>query len=586
MVDKYTEHTIENGISRRRFLSRAVAASAAAGLVAYGGCKPNSPGQDAFSKNLTYGNSPDEGALLSFLPEPEKIDDADIDRTETYDVVVVGAGASGIPAALSALENGATVAVLQKENIAVSQGNSGAGIDLAQSEPAGVEALVAMLMNDNDHRCNPVLLRKWAYNSGEAVTWLIDRASQAGAQVINQGNLQQAHILDINGYKLGYHTAFFGPKPYTNGDGMRKLADFAGKAGVKFFYGMPAVQLTQNDSGDVTGVIGKSEDGKFTKLIAARGVILATGDYQNNKAMCNYFIPDTKYFGRKQVNKTGDGFILGYWAGAVIEPIGHTKMLHDFDAGPATMCDMPFLAVDHTGRRFVNENVGMSLLNNYLRHAEKTGQYSQIFDSNYMRQAANWPGVLVPPEGLRKYMPDEPVSRDGVFETFINTHKADTIQQLAVKLELDPATLAETVRRYNELAASGKDTDFGKPSDQLHPVDTPPFYGIHRTVRISAICSGLLVDENSQCLDSGGNPIKGLFAIGNLGGGFYGGVDYPLTVYGLSLGRCYTFGYLAGRHVANLQPSAQTENLQAGRHPDKSQADAHRPEARVKEALL
>jgi predicted oxidoreductase len=75
-------------------------------------------------------------------------------------------------------------------------------------------------------------------------------------------------------------------------------------------------------------------------------------------------------------------------------------------------------------------------------------------------------------------------------------------------------------------------------------------------VRISAICSGLLVNENHQCLNAEGNPIKGLYAIGNLGGGFYGGVDYPLTVYGLSLGRCYTFGYLAGKHVATLAGSS------------------------------
>jgi len=551
-MDKYTTYTIENGISRRSFLSRAAIASCAAGLVGLTGCKPDSPAQETFDKNLIYGNSSDDGALFSFLPKPEKIEDSDIHKTVTFDVVVVGAGASGIPAAMSAIENGATVAVLQKENKAISQGNSGAGIDLTHSEPAGVEALVSRLMKDNAHRCSAKLLKNWAYNSGEAVTWIIDRAKQAGAKVIDQGNLQQVLILNMNGYKLNYHTAYFGPKPYSNGDGMQALADFIAKAGVKFFYNTPAVQLVQNNSGEVTGVIGQGADGKYIKFIANKGIILATGDYQNNKAMCDYFIPDTKYFGRKQVNKTGDGFKLAYWAGGVIEPIGHTKMLHDFDAGPATMCDMPFLAVDHQGERFVNENVEMSLLNNYLKHPEKTGQYSQIFDSNYMTQAAKWPGVPVPPEGLKKYMPDDPGPHDHVSAPFINTHVADTIEELAQKIEVDPATLATTIKRYNELAASGKDIDFGKPADQLFPINTPPFYGIHRTLRLSAICSGVLVDDNHQCLDAGGSPIKGLYAVGNLGGGFYGGVDYPLTVYGLSLGRCYTFGYLAGRHVANL----------------------------------
>jgi len=123
---------------------------------------------------------------------------------------------------------------------------------------------------------------------------------------------------------------------------------------------------------------------------------------------------------------------------------------------------------------------------------------------------------------------------------------------LARKIKVDPKTFVATVKRYNQIVASGKDTDFGKPADLLHPVNTPPFYGIHRTVRLSAVCSGLLVNENHQCLDADAKPIMGLYAIGNLGGGFYGGVDYPLTVFGMSLGRCYTFGYLAGKQVARL----------------------------------
>jgi len=551
-LDQYTKDTLEKGISRRKFLVGSAAATAAVGVLGINGCAPRSATERNGGDDLAFGKSSDGAATLSFLPRPKMIPESEIKATYAFDVVVVGAGASGVPAALSAAENGATVAVLQKQDIVVSQGNSGTGIDLARSEPAGIEALVAKLIKDNCHRCNPKLIRLWAYHSGEAVTWVIDRAKQGGAQVIDQGNLQQAAILNVNGYAMSYITSFFGPKPYTAGDGMRALARTAARAGVDFFFSTPAVQLIQDASGHVTGVIGKREDGAYMRFMANKGVILATGDYQNNREMCDYFIPDARHFGRKQMNRTGDGFIMGYWAGGVIEPIGHTKMLHDFDAGPASMCDMPFLAVDQTGKRFVNETVEMSVLNNYLRQAENTGQYSQIFDSNYMTQAAHWPGKLVPPEGLRNYMPDEPGPHHGVFETFINTHKADTLEELAVKIKVDPATFVATVKRYNEIVASGKDSDFGKPADLLHPIDTPPFYGIHRTVRLSTICSGLLVDENHQCLDAGGKPIDGLYAIGNLGGGFYGGVDYPLTVFGLSLGRCYTFGYLAGRRVAKL----------------------------------
>jgi len=63
------------------------------------------------------------------------------------------------------------------------------------TEKAGVEALVDRFMKDIAHRSNPKLLREWAYNSGEAVSWVIDRAIKADAKVINQGNLQQSKSL-------------------------------------------------------------------------------------------------------------------------------------------------------------------------------------------------------------------------------------------------------------------------------------------------------------------------------------------------------------------------------------------------------
>ncbi len=552
-VDQYTENALQNGISRRSFMSRAAVGTAAGiGAIALSGLT----GQTAEAARLEecgeFAKSSDGGATLNFMPKPEPIADKDIASTTTFDVVVVGAGASGVPAALSAAENGAKVAVLQKQAIVVSQGNTGSGIDLATSDKAGVEALVARLINDNNHRCNPALLKSWAYNSGEAVSWVIDRALKGGATVVNQGTKPQHGIKTVNGYTLNYVTSYFGPKPYTTGDGMRALAKTAEKAGVKFYFNMPASQLVQEKSGRVIGVIAKGRDGKYHKFMAKKGVILATGDYQNNEAMCNFFIPDLKNFERKQMDRTGDGFAMAYWAGGVIEPIGHTKMLHDFDAGPASMCDMPFLAVNRKGERFVNETVAMSLLNNYLRDAENAGHYSQVFDSNYMTQAADWPGRLVPPEGLKNYMPEDPSPKENVYPSQTNTYVADTLEKLAKKLECDPKTFVANIKRYNELCKTGKDDDFGKPADKMAPVEKAPFYGIHRRVRISTICSGMLVNEHHQSLDADGKPIDGLYVIGNLGAGFYGGVDYPLTVFGLSLGRCYTFGYMTGKHVAKL----------------------------------
>lgn len=534
-----------DGISRRGFIG--LGSLAAVGSVfALSGCS-----NDAASS--TGGATAAADGLPSFMQAPAAI--TDIAETVDYDVVVVGAGAAGIPAALSARELGVSVALLQKESQASSNGNTGTGVDLETSDPAGVKALIHQLIKDCDYRSNRALVEKWAYQSGEAVKWVIDRALEGGASVVDQGNAQAAGVTTIDGYNLNYVTSYFGPKPYTTGDGMIALASVAEKDGVEIFYSTPAVQLV-TEGGAVTGVIAESSTGGYVQYNASKGVILACGDYQSDEEMCDWYLPDVKNFGRKQFNRNGDGHKMGMWAGAAMEPLGHSKMLHDFDAGPAPMCDMPFLAVTEDGKRFCNEITPMSLLNNLLREPigdkVESGWYSQIFDANYMGQAADWPGSLVPPEGLVNYMPEEPGEKKGILDGFIRTFKADTLEELAVKIETDPTEFVKTVARYNELVAQGTDDDFGKPAKYLAPIDTPPYYGIHRWLRISAVCSGLSVNETGQCLDSTGNSITGLFAVGNTSGTFYAGVDYPMTLPGYNLGHCYTQGRITGQYVAGL----------------------------------
>lgn len=541
------------GISRRDLFK--FGGVAAAGIVSVGAlssCAPKATGSTGESGSATTGaetisaGHTREG-LPSFLASPEAV--TNIKETKDFDVVVIGAGAAGVPAALSALEAGASVALLQKESQAICQGNSGSGIDLSASDPADVANLVSQLLKDNQHRPNRALVELWAQNSGEAVKWVIEKAKEGGAQVIDQGNEQHVPLIKKMGYNVNFVTSFFGPKPLTAGDGMRGLAATAEKEGVNIFYSTAAEQLVQ-DGGKVTGVIAKGKDG-YVQFNASKGVIVATGDYQNDEEMSNYYQPDLKNFTRKQSNKTGDGHKMVLWAGGKIEDIAHTKMLHDFDAGPASMCDMPFLAVKNDGTRFANETTEMSLLNNYLRSEADQGWYSQIFDADYMTKAAGWPGKLVDPEALKVYMPEENVERKGVFEGLVRTFKADTLEELAKKLEItDTAAFAASVKRYNELAAAGKDEDFGVPTQYLKTIDTPPYYGIHRWIRVSAICSGVDVNENHECLTPEGAIIENLYAVGNCAGGFYGGIDYPLTVFGLSLGRCYTEGYVIGRMVA------------------------------------
>lgn len=539
-----------SSVSRRSFVAgagTAVAAGAAAGAAAHAML-----GQQ-LAQAQTGPDFPAENPepTPSFFVKPDPI--TEISKTYDYDVVVVGAGAAGVCAALSANESGVKVALLQKESVAISQGNTGSGIVLETSDPAGIEALISDEVAENGYRPKRALLRNWAYNSGEAISWMIAKAQAQNAQIQDQGDAPQSAILEVNGYEMHYITSYFGPKPYNTGEGVIALAAQAAEEGVEIYYETPAVQLVGSaDEGGVTGVIAQTADGSYVQFNAAKGVIMATGDYQNNTDMCQYYLPDLVNMERKQFNKTGDGQRMVVWAGGKMEDLNHTKMLHDFDAGPASMCDMPFLAVKDDGSRFCNEETPMSLMNNYLRGADDCGWYTQIFDADYMSTAASWPGALVDPEGLQNYMPELEGDKTGVYPGLINTFAADSIEELAEKLGIDADALVATVERYNGLCEEGADKDFGKPAEYMVPVKTAPFYGIHRHMRVSAVVSGVEVDENNQCLTPDGTPIPGLFAIGNVAGGFYGGIDYPLRVYGLSLGRCYTAGYMCGRHVAAL----------------------------------
>ena len=543
---------------RNLFKIGGLAAAGLGGAALLGACSPtgsaaagsaSSDTPTAATGTTTVAGHVREG-LPSFLAAPEPI--TDIAETKDYDVVVVGAGASGVPAAITAREAGATVALIQKESTAISQGNTATGILLDTSDPAGVEAVVSRLIKDHQYRGKREQVELWAKNSGECITWLLDLATAQGAQISDSTMKWTAAIKEVNGYPMDYLSIDFGPKPYNTGNGMQVLAEYAASQGVEVFYDTEAKQLVGDASG-VTGVIAETADGNV-QFNAAKGVILATGDYQNDDEMMAYYLPDLQNLGRKQMNKTGDGHKMAVWAGGAIEDITHTKMLHDFDGGPGSMADMPFLAVKNDGTRFCDETLGMSLMNNFLRSEADQGDYNQIFDSNYMTAAAEWPGKLFDPEAIKVYMPEEDGEKTGVFKDQIATFKADTLEELAEKLGItDTAAFVESVKRYNECVAAGKDLDFGKEAKWLTAIDTPPFYGIHRHVRVSAVVSGVNVGPNMEVLAVETNePIPGLFAIGNTAGNFYGGVDYSMYMPGLSLGRAHTQGYVTGKYVASL----------------------------------
>lgn len=542
-------------LTRRTFLKTA-AATGAASVAAAGLAGTSAAVADEAAAAVEYPAGLIEADFADSPVELAPI--TDFADEKTYDVVVVGAGTGGVPAALSALEEGATVACLQKESAPISQGGSSTGIIVDKSDPQGVMNHLQGFMEDCHWRADRGLARFYYDHSGETIRWMEVRTMEAGFPPYSFGETTMEYD---DGTKCVKRTNRFGPKPYNNDTMIKALAKLAEERGVDFYYSTPGVQLVQDESGAVTGVVGKDADGNYIKFNATRGVVLSTGDYQNNMSLVERYCPDVKDFDRKQMGKTGDGILMTMAIGAGLVPVGHAHMMHDFDSGP--MFNEPFLMVNEDGERFLNEDCCFEQVNCELRNQPRPGWYSQIFDANYVDQATAWGGKPVAPEALEVYMPEVEMDRsaesgNNVIEVLIDTHKADTLDELAEKLGIPADALKASVERYNELVDAGFDDDFGKRPQYLAKIDTPPFYGIHKHIRISALCAGMTVNENYQVTKADGTPIPNLWATGFGAGQLCGLPDWSMYTTGMSCGHCMTSGRYCGIQAAtggNLEPS-------------------------------
>ena len=517
------------------------------------------------------------------------------DITKDCDIVVVGAGASGVPAAGWAAELGAETVLLQKEPAVVSQGNCGSAIIKSRSTEAGIAKWIHHTNSLCDWRADTKQLRAYADHSEEAMMWVLNRSGLTAETEYGDGskvdnNAESAKLLNdgdalcafrstsgdftgvwkdrMNSYDYGDdHCYFFapwiGPKPMNVGNALHNALNnvMAKHSNLSAYFSTPAVKLVM-DGKRVAGVIAKNKEGKYIQFNASKAVILATGDYTNNPSMVQRWCPDIAEFDKKQFGKTGDGHVLAISAGARMENLGHTKMMHDFDS--ALMFEEPFLYLNMDGERFTNEYTGFVYMGNLLKYQPKfkgsmldadhkdgsKGWYCAIYDDSYMEwDDESFVSGKVPPFVMEKFIPGAVENPQGVFKNLIDLHRCDTLEELAKELGIPFDKMKASIDRYNELCDKGCDTDFGKPAKYMHKIEKAPFWGARKHIRVSAEVSGVVTNENAQALDAEGNVIEGLYCAGNLGGPFYGGADYPFHQTGLSLGRCYTFGMIAAKHA-------------------------------------
>ena len=494
------------------------------------------------------------------------------------DVVVCGAGASGVIAAVKAAEMGAKVAMLQKEPIAVSQGNCSSAIIKSGSTEGGLKKWLTFATAVNCWRPNRKLLEAYIERSEEALKFVCEKGGiteatewkndktgvtkyQDTSTVMTGVMHDGTQSFDFGEDKVEVFAPWFGPKPNNYGTLVAGILADAQEQfdNLQVYFSTPVVQLVKDADGAIVGCVGQGENG-FIKF-NAKSVILATGAYENNATMVRRFCPDIEHFDKKVYHRTGDGNILAIEAGGAMEPVAHSRVMHDFDAG-LMWDEHAFLDLNMNGERFVSEEVDMAYISNVLRwqpgfvgenmdheHQEtgSLGWYCQIYDNDYMQYAT----AGVPEVVMQRYLKEEdPSLHVGVFPELIDTFRADTIEELAEKMGLPVEATVASFNRYNEMCEKGEDLDFGKKPEFLHKFVTAPFWGIRRHIRCSSITAGVLSDEYGRVVKENGDVIPGLYAVGNLGGQFYGAPDYPFFHPGLSLGHAVTFGFIAGEHAA------------------------------------
>ncbi len=538
----------------------------------------------------------DEDGLLKATRDPKTRDAGAFDRIA--DVVVVGAGAAGIPAAISARDAGASVSVIEANcdiggHAIVSTGYVQLGGGTNWQRRYGIDDPPDDLyraLTDPHHpqyrRNDRALVRVFADESAPTFGFLLENGVVFREQppiVMRFGNVPRAYQTTRS--SQDWRDTING----TEGSGlMRALEASARGKGVTFLlrHRLTRVLRETPSSGAVTGVIART-DGCDVRIGARRGVVLATGGHSSNVAFRRIFDPrlteEYQTAGEPWTAQNADGEMAAIAIGAALWAVGiqtndsersigggttlyragsigcrygypglrwdpRSPVFERAGASGLAVGDLQdLILVNRHGRRFWNElDPTTAFLNACLGPhgdlgrdgtANGGGPIWAIFDSAAVMR--------------ERWIPEPPnVDPNGWF------FSASTIAELATRIvnpyqraPILPEILEATVARYNDIIDRGEDPDFGRPSPlggqrisalRHYRIQAPPFYAAWSTPMVHDSLTGLRIDTRARVIDWHERVIPGLYCAGESAGGF--------GLHGLS--RAIVFGRIAGMNAA------------------------------------
>ena len=441
------------------------------------------------------------------------------------EVVVVGAGAAGLSAALAAQEMNANVLVLEKGGITGGSTVRSGGKILAAGTPwqekqgytDSAEMMYEYLMSfDRDDIMNEELVMTFSKGSAENLQWLEDR----GVQVQDVEYIHSA----LTPWRV--HNTM-GGGGQTSGHGGQITAPLTNRYegnGGKIVYNCRATELITNEAGTVVGVKAVMTDGTPV-TVNAKSVILATGGYAKNEEMLDKyedFLPNNLY-GTVPNTCVGDGLVMATAIGA-----------KNFDAP-----GLQLVYVSYDCYCGINEESGLIVSEDGLRVVDEYTYQSHV--ATALADAKSTCGYYIAAKKGGYAVEPYPMIQWGV--TMEHVPHAATIGELAEKIGVDQAALEATVARYNELCAKGVDEDFGKPAQYMIPVEGDEYYAFRMTPGTSVTFGGLEIDVNARVLDTNNQPIPGLYAAGEVA--FTGLFDAEYPCCGMAIGSAVYYGRIA-----------------------------------------
>lgn len=521
------------------------------------------------------------------------------------DVVVVGYGGAGAVAAIAAADKGASVIILEKQLEAdvVNNTRMSGGIfhcpDKEGDKKALFEYSKAMFSGENlpwkeegeQEEFSNELAEAWVKYAPENVEFMKSLDPEFKAVFTPQAH--GAAFPDFPGAKeCGYQSykATYVPRIKDGNQSVWKKTKMETHSGEAFFlclregvakrsdkitelFGHKAEHLLKNEDGVVEGVSVATFDEKNLRIKARRGVVLASGGYEYNRAMRKAFlegpgITGWAFYGA--LCNTGDGIEMGQEIGAGLAKVSACCsrviiVTNRRENGMRVGCVTPTvgnkntIVVDNYGRRYQAETKITDDPSRYFFYREAVK--FDIDDLSYPRT----PSWLIFDETMRAAKPLVNLgnsvvgygvvdwSRDNmsaVDEGLIL--KADTIEELGEKIRaieenkrrMDPKVLAETVANFNEGCRVGKDS-FGRREATLGPIEKGPFYAAMMLAGGPNTAGGLLCNGKREVLAWNGKPIPHLYAAGEI-------VSVLKFVYqgGGNLAECIVFGRVAGENAA------------------------------------